>query len=79
MADELLPEQQPGMCPLIGCARRNWHRGRCSTTPDVEPAKRVSCCQHARYSCATVLEVEFYLCRDCRHRWQGWPLVVNWL
>lgn len=78
MANELL-EQQIGMCPLIGCARRNWHRGDCCATPDVDPAKRVSCCQHYSYSSATILEVKFCLCRDCGHRWQEYPLAVAWI
>lgn len=77
--DEMADEEQLDKCPLLGCQRRNWHRGDCSTKPDVEPAARVSCCQHYRYSSATVLEVKFCVCRSCGNRWQEYPLVVNWI
>lgn len=78
-AAEMAEQSEPEWCPLVGCTRRNWHRGKCANTADVAPAKRVSCCQHYNHSSAVVLEVKFCLCRDCGHRWQEYPLVVNWL
>jgi hypothetical protein len=37
------------------------------------------CCQHYRYTSAMVLGVKFCLCVECGHRWQEWPLVVDWI